>query len=68
MVGLPYRNEDRFDTAIRYRCLLYLCNHGNLMGDSKLQEQLRKVEYSPSEEKRLKLEVECLEKGKKSLK
>ena len=38
------------------------------MGGSKLQEQLRKVEYSPSEEKRLKLEVECLEKGKKSLK
>ena len=38
------------------------------MGGSKLQEQLRKVEYSPSEEKRLKLEVEGLEKGKKSLK
>lgn len=35
---------------------------------SKLQEQLRMVEYSPSEEKRLRSEVECLQKGKKSLK
>lgn len=35
---------------------------------SKLQDQLRLVEYSPSEEKRLRLEVEGLQKGKQSLK
>ena len=69
MVGLPYRNEDRFNTAIRYHfsCVIHV-TMATYMIDSKLQEQLRMVEYSPSEEKRLKSEVECLEKGKQSLK
>jgi len=38
------------------------------MDSSKLQDQLRSVDYTPSEEKRLRAEVECLQKGKKSLK
>jgi len=35
---------------------------------SKLQEQLQKMEYTPTEEKRLRLEVENLQKAKESLK
>ena len=35
---------------------------------SKLREQLHKMEYTPTEEKRLRLEVENLQKAKESLK
>lgn len=69
MVGLPYRHEDRFDTAIRYRCLCVICvAMTTCVVGSKLQDQLQTAEYSPSEEKRLRTEVEDLQKGKQSLK